>query len=90
MFLTDPLTRPSERAMRFWVRFTAALKRRAPTAAFDFFTYGELCWWFLEIILVNPFRWKWAAFVMFGWWMPAWVVAAEKKLGTGRLKAGPW
>lgn len=90
MFLTDPLTRPPENAMKFWVRFTTALKRRAPTRAFDFFTYGELCWWFLECVVVNPFRWKWALFVAFGWAKPGWVVDGEKRFGTGKLKAGPW
>lgn len=32
----------------------------------QFFTYGELVYWFIFVILVNPFRWKWALFVLFG------------------------
>ncbi|KAI5813697.1 hypothetical protein BZA77DRAFT_320942 [Pyronema omphalodes] len=92
MFLTDPLTRPPEGAMRFWVKFTGALKSRSPTKAFDFFTYAELCWWFLECVVVNPFRWKWAPFVILGWGglRPANIVRKEKRFGSGRLEVGPW
>lgn len=52
--------------MKRWVDMTRALKRFAPTAAFDFFTYTELLYWFVFCIAINPFRWKWAAFVFFG------------------------
>ena len=45
---------------------TKFIKRRAPTGAFDFFTYSELIYWFVFCIAVNPFRWKWAFFVLFG------------------------
>ncbi|KAF4585654.1 Flavin-binding monooxygenase-like family protein [Ophiocordyceps camponoti-floridani] len=66
MFLLDPLTRPSPVWMRRWIDMTRFLKRGAPTAAFDFFTYLELLWWFVFCVCVNPFRWKWAIFVFFG------------------------
>jgi hypothetical protein len=36
------------------------------SGAFDFFTYGELLWWFFFTLVINPFRWKWALFVLFG------------------------
>jgi len=66
MFLVDPLTRPSAGLMKTWIDFTRWVKARAPTGAFDFFTYSELMYWFVFIILVNPFRWKWALFVLTG------------------------
>ncbi|PLB35373.1 flavin-containing monooxygenase [Aspergillus candidus] len=66
MFLTDPLTRPTEGRMKTWIDFTRFMKQLAPTGAFQFFTYTELIYWFVFIILVNPFRWKWAPFVLFG------------------------
>lgn len=66
MFLTDPLSQPTEGRMKTWIDFTRFMKRFSPTGAFDFFTYSELIYWFLFVILVNPFRWKWAPFVLFG------------------------
>lgn len=38
MFLSDPLTRPPNDAMKLWIKFTKFLKSRSPTGAFDFFT----------------------------------------------------
>ncbi|TKA29199.1 hypothetical protein B0A50_03709 [Salinomyces thailandicus] len=58
MFLVDPLARPNERLMKTWIDFTRWVKRRAPTGAFEFFTYAELIYWFVFVIVVNPFRWK--------------------------------
>lgn len=52
--------------MKTWVDFTRFMKQYAPTRAFDFFTYAELCYWFVFVLLINPFRWKWALFVVFG------------------------
>lgn len=66
MFLVDPLSRPMEFWMKRWIDMTRALKSLAPTGAFDFFTYAELLYWFVFVVLINPFRWKWAAFVFFG------------------------
>ncbi|KAI9932486.1 hypothetical protein ASPWEDRAFT_46990 [Aspergillus wentii DTO 134E9] len=66
MFLVDPLTRPTEGRMKTWIDFTRFMKRLSPTGAFDFFTYAELIYWYVFVILVNPFRWKWAPFVFFG------------------------
>ncbi|KAL5363106.1 hypothetical protein BJX96DRAFT_112899 [Aspergillus floccosus] len=66
MFLTDPLTRPTEGRMKTWIDFTRFMKRWSPTGAFDFFTYAELIYWFVFVLLVNPFRWKWAPFILFG------------------------
>jgi hypothetical protein len=66
MYLSDPLARPSAQRMRVWIDFTKFVKSAAPTAAFDFFTYSELIYWFVFTIVVNPFRWKWAAFVLLG------------------------
>nr|POE85121.1 baeyer-villiger monooxygenase [Quercus suber] len=66
MFLVDPLTQPNERLMKLWIDFTRWVKQRAPTGAFEFFTYAELIYWFVFVIVINPFRWKWAAFVLMG------------------------
>lgn len=66
MFLLDPLTRPQPFWMQRWIDMTRFLKSHSPTAAFDFFTYLELLWWFTFCIAINPFRWKWALFVFLG------------------------
>lgn len=89
MFLNDPLTRPPDGAMRLWINVTRWLKSRSPTGAFDFFTYGELLWWFFECVVVNPFRWKWALFVLCGWGRPRWIVEKERRVGAGKLGTGP-
>lgn len=90
MFLIDPLTRPSGGAMKLWIGWTRFLKSRSPTPAFDFFTYGELLWWFFECIVVNPFRWKWALFIMFGWGRPMWVIEKERMIrGYEKIERGP-
>ncbi|OJJ50109.1 hypothetical protein ASPZODRAFT_89950 [Penicilliopsis zonata CBS 506.65] len=80
MFLTDPLTRPREEWMKIWIDFTKLMKRLAPTGAFDFFTYAELIYWYCFVLIVNPFRWKWALFVFFGIgrWLPLKVVQGEE------------
>lgn len=82
MFLVDPLTRPRPFMMRAWIDFTRLLKKTSPTAAFDFFTYLELLWWFVFCIAFNPFRWKWALFVFFGlgFALPKQIVNAESGL----------
>ncbi|KAH7125821.1 hypothetical protein EDB81DRAFT_860533 [Dactylonectria macrodidyma] len=66
MFLVDPLTRPRPFWMERWIDMTSFLKMNSPTGAFDFFTYLELLWWFVFCVAINPFRWKWALFVFFG------------------------
>jgi hypothetical protein len=85
MFLVDPLTRPKEYWMKRWVDMTRYVKRFAPTAAFDFFTYTELLYWFVFCVAINPFRWKWAAFVFFGVGpqLPFKVVEEEDRLRNG-------
>lgn len=64
---------------------TSMLKSLAPTKAFDFFTYSELIYWFVFIVAINPFRWKWALFVFFGIGrhLPAKIVEEEDKLRNG-------
>lgn len=85
MFLVDPLARPKERWMKRWIDITRFLKRNAPGGAFDFFTYAELICWFLFVILVNPFRWKWAPFVLMGIGtaLPMTVVMGEDRVRNG-------
>ena len=85
MFLVDPLARPRESWMKKWIDMTKFIKRRAPTGAFDFFTYSELIYWFVFCIVVNPFRWKWALFVLFGIGssLPFKVVKGEDSIRNG-------
>lgn len=66
MSLVDPLARPQEKWMKRWIDMTKFVKRRSPTGAFDFFTYSELMYWFVFCVVINPFRWKWAPFVLSG------------------------
>ncbi|KAI9654567.1 MAG: hypothetical protein M1831_005328 [Alyxoria varia] len=66
MFLVDPLARPNQHLMKVWIDLTRWIKASAPGGAFDFFTYAELVYWFVFVIVVNPIRWKWALFVLFG------------------------
>ncbi|KAK4554338.1 hypothetical protein LTR86_008546 [Recurvomyces mirabilis] len=89
MFLVDPLARPSESRMKTWVDFTRWVKLRAPAGALEFFTYAELIYWFVFVVAVNPFRWKWAAFVLFGIGvgLPRRIVEEEDKLRNGFAKA---
>ncbi|KAK5078689.1 hypothetical protein LTR64_002896 [Lithohypha guttulata] len=85
MFLVDPLTTPKTFWMKRWIDMTSTLKALAPTRAFDFFTYSELIYWFCFVVLINPFRWKWALFVFFGIGkgLPARVVGHEDRLRNG-------
>jgi hypothetical protein len=79
MFLTDPLTIPSLKLMKLWINTFRLIKSTAPTGAFDYFTYFEMCFWFFTVLVVNPFRLKWAPFVVLGWgkWIPDVVVLME-------------
>ena len=58
---------------------------RTYRGAFDFFTYGELLWWFFFTLVINPFRWKWVLFVIFGVGsaLPLKVVEHEDRLRDG-------
>ncbi|KIX05995.1 uncharacterized protein Z518_03969 [Rhinocladiella mackenziei CBS 650.93] len=91
MFLVDPLAAPRPWWMKRWVDFTSAIKSLAPTKAFDFFTYSELIYWFCFVTIINPFRWKWAFFVLFGIGkdLPAKIVGEEDRLrnGMGYIKS---
>lgn len=57
----------------------------SPSGAFDFFTYSELLYWFVFTLVINPFRWKWALFVLFGInkTLPMKVVEHEDRLRNG-------
>lgn len=67
MFLLDPSTTPTPKEMKRWIDWTRWFKQRAPSAAFDFFTYSEMMMWFVECVAWKPQRWRWAAFVFLGW-----------------------
>lgn len=93
IFLVDPLTRPSPFWMKKWIGMTKVLKKFSPTAAFDFFTYLELLWWFVFCVAFNPFRWKWALFVFFGvgLGMPKAIVKMEEKVnGADKNRDEGW
>lgn len=64
---------------------TSHLKSRAPTRAFDFFTYAELIYWFVFCVAINPFRWKWAPFVFLGVGdaLPKRVAGREERVRNG-------
>ncbi|KAF2269081.1 FAD/NAD(P)-binding domain-containing protein [Lojkania enalia] len=85
MYLVDPLARPRTWWMKRWIDMTRWIKAQAPGGAFDFFTYSELIYWFVFSVVINPFRWKWAAFVLFGVGkdLPLSVVQRENKLRNG-------
>lgn len=85
MFLVDPLTTPKTYWMKKWIDMTSTLKSLAPTRAFDFFTYSELIYWFCFTVVINPFRWKWALFVLFGIGegLPAKIVEEEDRFRNG-------
>ncbi|KXT04609.1 hypothetical protein AC578_8647 [Pseudocercospora eumusae] len=82
MFLVDPSARPVEKWMKLWIDMTRWIKSKAPTGAFDFFTYAELLYWFVFVILINVNRWKWLPFVLFGIGasLPMKIVEQEDKL----------
>lgn len=92
MYLVDPLARPRTQWMKRWIDMTRFIKCRAPGGAFDFFTYSELIYWFLFTIAINPFRWKWTAFVLFGIGedLPLKVVESEDKVREGLGLRSVW
>ncbi|KAF2739576.1 FAD/NAD(P)-binding domain-containing protein [Polyplosphaeria fusca] len=85
MYLVDPLARPKTQWMKRWIDMTRSIKARAPGGAFEFFTYSELIYWFVFTIAINPFRWKWAPFVLFGIGknLPISVVEKENRVRNG-------
>lgn len=91
MYLVDPLARPRTWWMKRWIDMTCWIKARAPGGAFDFFTYSELIYWFVFTIAINPFRWKWAAFVLLGIGaeLPLKVVGTEDR-ARARIDEGEW
>ena len=85
MCLVDPIARPRTKQMKCWIDMTRFTKIKAPGGAFDFFTYSDLVYWFCFTIVVNPFRWKWAAFVLcgIGKEVPLGVVEKEDRARNG-------
>ncbi|KAF2639934.1 FAD/NAD(P)-binding domain-containing protein [Massarina eburnea CBS 473.64] len=91
MYLVDPLARPRTWWMKRWVDMTRIIKKVIGRAVpgspgpFEFFTYSELLYWFAFTIAINPFRWKWAAFVLCGIGkdLPLSVVEGEDGLRNG-------
>ncbi|KAK3208056.1 hypothetical protein GRF29_96g1255386 [Pseudopithomyces chartarum] len=92
MYLVDPLARPRTWWMKRWIDMTSFIKAKAPGGAFDFFTYSELIYWFVFTIAINPFRWKWALFVLCGIGkdLPLKVVEKEDKMRNGMGMRSVW
>jgi hypothetical protein len=92
MYLVDPLARPRTWWRERWIDMTRFIKSKAPGGAFEFFTYSELMYCFLFTIVINPFRWKWAAFVLFGIGaeLPLKVVEQEDKARNGMEMRNMW
>lgn len=67
MFLADPRTRPGPALMRYWVDAGKMAKSAVPKGASDLVAYLELAGWVLTRMVVEPSRWKWILFVLFGW-----------------------
>ncbi|WFD19775.1 hypothetical protein MCAP1_002011 [Malassezia caprae] len=67
LFLLDEGTRPPPHDMRLWVDFIHFLKDRAPGGQLEFFTYMELCLWFISFLFMRPLRLKYCFFVLFGY-----------------------
>lgn len=66
VFLLEPSAKPTQAQMERWIVWVGWLKRKAPQAAFDYFTYGEMMLWFVSCILFRPAMWQWAWFVVTG------------------------
>lgn len=83
MYLVDPLAWSRTKWMKRGIDMTRWIKSKALGGPFNFFTYLELVYWFCFTIVINPFRWKLAAFVLsgvgkglpWGWW--------SRKIGRG-------
>lgn len=92
MYLVDPLARPRTWWMKRWIDMTRTIKAKAPGGALDFFTYSELMYWFVFTIAINPFRWKWALFVLCGIGkdLPLKVVESEDRMRNGTGMRNVW
>lgn len=80
LFLLDKATRPKPRDMRLWVDCIHFIKEHAPGGQLDFFTYMELCLWFMSFLCFRPLRLKYCFFVLFsyGFW-------SKTKTGTPKF-----
>ncbi|VDB98181.1 unnamed protein product [Peniophora sp. CBMAI 1063] len=70
LFLLDAGARPDVRDMKLWVDVVRFVKRGAKGGALGFFTYMELCIWFLTFHVFRPDRLRWIFFTMQGWGVP--------------------
>lgn len=71
LFLNDPNSRPKPRDMRLWVDAIRFIKENAPGGQLEFFTYMELCIWFVFFLCVRPDRLKYIFYVLngYGFWV---------------------
>ncbi|WFD27736.1 hypothetical protein MNAN1_002741 [Malassezia nana] len=67
LFLLDEDTRPNPRDMRLWVDLIHFIKESAPGGQLEFFTYMELCLWFISFLCFRLMRLKYCFFVLFGY-----------------------
>ncbi|KAL4402288.1 N,N-dimethylaniline monooxygenase [Malassezia pachydermatis] len=73
LFLLEKKVRPHPHHMRLWVDAIRFIKENAPGGQLEFFTYMELCVWFLLFMVFRPSRFHFFFFVLFGYgfWVPA-------------------
>ena len=67
LFLLDPSTRPRTRDMRLWVDAISFVKENAPGGELEFFTYLELCIWFMLFPLFRISRIRYTFYVLLGY-----------------------
>ncbi|KAK4170472.1 hypothetical protein QBC43DRAFT_306287 [Cladorrhinum sp. PSN259] len=66
MFLLEPRTVASPFWMRRGVDITRVIRATSLIGNLEIFCYVELIGWFVLCVAVNPFRWKWVIFILFG------------------------
>jgi hypothetical protein len=66
MFVVDAKTRPPLAWLKQSVKLSSILRRQLPGAAFDYCSYIDLFTCGFIWLLINPIRWKWLLFLLFG------------------------
>ncbi|WFD01261.1 hypothetical protein MYAM1_004023 [Malassezia yamatoensis] len=70
LFLNDPSTRPSPKDMRLWVDCIRWIKENAPGGQLEFFTYMEMCVWYLLFLGLRYSRLHYCFYILngYGYW----------------------
>lgn len=71
LFLNDAKTRPKPHDMRLWVDVIRFIKESAPGGQLEFFTYMELCLWFVFFLCSRFERLQYVFYVLngYGFWV---------------------